>query len=199
MKETCDGEITMNPVVRKAACDDITGIMDVACSVGNSEKNHALGFLMDDYSGERSYFTDKFLKLLRELSYFYVVEDGSILGFLIAYTKDEWLRYNPCWIDDIKWSPDFDMKRTDNFVLVDKTAVRKGLTGKGLGSLLYDSLILDIKSRGICDMFAETLISPVPNFASLQFRLKQKYRLAGVRYEKYKGTLYTDLVYHKAL
>ncbi len=199
MKEVVNNGKILTPVVRKASPDDINGIMDVALSVGNSQKSHESGFLMDDYAGETDYYIEKFTKLINELDHFYVVEDGLILGFLIAYCKDEWLHYNPTWIDDIIWSPEFDMKNTDRFMLVDKTAIHKDLTARGLGSLLYDSLIHDIKSEDICDMFAETLISPVPNFASLNFRIKQKYSLAGVRYEKYKGILYTDIVYHKTI
>jgi len=44
---------------------------------------------------------------------------------------------------------------------------------------------------------AETIISPIPNFASLAFRKKQNYFLAGVRYEPYLGEMYTDLIYYK--
>jgi hypothetical protein len=55
-----------------------------------------------------------------------------------------------------------------------------------------------LKAERIEHIFAETIISPQPNFASLQFRKKQNYSLAGVRYEKYNNSLYTDLVYHKA-
>lgn len=186
-------------IVRRAALDDIECIMKVACSVGNSDKIHSQGFLMDDYVRDYDYFKDKFTKLIEELDHFYVIETDMILGFLIAYKKAEWLKYNPSWLQDIMWSPRFDLKNTDNFILVDKTAIMKGITGKGLGSLLYKSLISNMKEEGIFDMFAETIISPMPNFASLEFRIKQKYSLAGIRYEDYKGTVYTDLIYHKVI
>lgn len=184
-------------IVRRAEKGDIEGIMEVAVSVGNASKVHSEGFLMDDYEKDYDFFKNKFLKLMEEIENFYVIEGDRILGFLIAYYRDEWLKYTPGWIDDIIWSPDFDRKRVENFILVDKTAIHKGLTGKGLGSELYKALIKNIKEKGIRDMFAETLISPVPNFASLNFRIKQKYKLAGIRYENYKGQIYTDLIYHK--
>lgn len=185
--------------VRRASIGDIKGIMDVACSVGNSEKIHSSGFLMDDYIKDYDYFKQKFENLTAELEHFYVIEDGTVFGFLIAYNKKEWLRYNQGWDEEIIWSPDFDKKHIENFILVDKTAILKGYTGKGLGSLLYKRLIQDVKNKGIEDMFAETIISPKPNFASLEFRIKQNYKLAGIRYEQYKDTIYTDLVYHKKI
>lgn len=192
-------ELVALPSVRKAAHLDIDGIMDVACSVGNSNKIPKVGFLMDDYTQNYNYFKRLFLKLIMELDNFYVIESNSIIGFLIAYTKEQWLRHNTDWLHDIIWSPQFDIKKADDFVLVDKTAVLNGLTGKGFGSMLYKTLINNIKNKNIYNLFAETLISPKPNFASLEFRIKQDYKLAGIRYESYKGTVYTDLVYHKQI
>lgn len=66
-----------------------------------------------------------------------------------------------------------------------------------VGSLIYKRFLSDLKSEGIKNIFSETIVSPHPNFASLQFRRKQKFDLSGVRYEKYGGKLYTDLIYHK--
>lgn len=91
------------------------------------------------------------------------------------------------------------MKNTDNFILVDKTAILAHLTGKGIGSELYKKLIEDIKAKGIRDIFAETIISPTPNFASLSFRIKQNYTLAGMRYENYLNQIFTTLIYHKSI
>jgi len=188
-----------NTVVRKAIPDDIDDIMSVACSVGNDVKNHKAGFLMDDYIKDYDYFKEKFLLLIRELKRFYVVEEDTILGFLISYSSDEWLHHNPSWLQDVIWAPQFDIKNTCKFVLIDKTAIKSGVTGMGLGSLLYKKLFEDIKEHNISNIFAETIISPKPNFASLEFRMKQRYDLAGVRFESYKGTVYTDLVYHKSV
>lgn len=188
-----------NLTVRKAINSDIDSIMDVACSVGNENKIHSSGFLMDDYVKDYDVLKNKFLKLIDKIRHFYVIEDKKILGFLIAYKREEWLYRNPTWMDDIIWSPGFDKKRTDKFILVDKTAVLKGLTGMGLGSRMYKALTDELKEEGIFDMFAETIISPKPNFASLEFRMKQNYSLAGVRYESYNDTIYTDLIYHKQL
>lgn len=194
-----DMELTEKLIVRKAVVDDIDGIMDVACSVGNGKKNHEDGFLMDDYILHYNHFKRKFTQLIMRLKHFYVIESRKILGFLIAYEKEEWLEENQGWIESIVWHPQFDMGHTDKFVLIDKTAISLGLTGRGLGSRLYTTLIHNLKGSGISDIFAETIISPKPNFASLNFRIKQQYSLAGVRYENYNGTVYTDLVYHKKI
>jgi GNAT superfamily N-acetyltransferase len=183
--------------VRNASISDVDNIYEIACSVGTSEKISEQGFLVDDYVSNPSYYKKKFKKAITSLEHFYVAEYDKIYGFMIAYNKKEWLEENPNWIQDIHWRPDFDMTKTENFVLVDKTAVYSDLTGMGIGSLIYKRLLEDLISEGIEDIFAETIISPMPNFASLQFRKKQRYNLAGVRYENYKNNLYTDLIYHK--
>jgi N-acetylglutamate synthase-like GNAT family acetyltransferase len=189
----------IKPTIRRAKHDDIDGIMEVACSVGNSKKIHSTGFLMDDYTQDYNHFKRKFLKLIMEIEHFYVVKSGTVLGFLIAYTREQWLHYNPHWLQDIVWNPAFDRNLSDDFVLVDKTAIMNGMTGRGLGSLLYKTLVPRVTKKGIHSIFAETLISPKPNFASLEFRIKQDYTLAGVRYERYQDAIYTDLIYHKAV
>lgn len=194
-----DQELTGQISVRRAVSEDIDGIMDVACSVGNSNKVHTKGFLIDDYTSNYNHFKRKFQRLIMELQYFYVVESSMILGFLIAYSKEQWLQYNPGWMDEIVWHPQFDSSKTDNFILIDKTAIFSHLTGRGLGSLLYKSLISDIKKDGINNIFSETVISPKPNFASLEFRLKQNYNFAGVRFENSNNIICTDLVYHKGV
>jgi predicted GNAT superfamily acetyltransferase len=183
--------------VRKAEAVDVNAIFDVAASVGTSEKISEQGFLVDDYLSKPSYYKKKIRHWIENLEHFYVADYDKIYGFMIAYTKEEWLRDNPNWIRETYWNPDFDTSWTDNFMVVDKTAVFSDLTGMGIGSLIYKRLIEDLKANGIEHIFAETVISPQPNFASLQFRKKQKYNLAGVRYERYNNILYTDLVYHK--
>lgn len=85
----------------------------------------------------------------------------------------------------------------ENFVLTDKIAVRSDLRGCGIGSKMYKKYISDLKQSSINHVFSETIIDPVPNFASLSFRKKQNFKLAGIRYEKYKGKMYTDLIYYK--
>ncbi|MFZ5968539.1 MAG: GNAT family N-acetyltransferase [Bacillota bacterium] len=182
---------------RKATSNDVASIYKIACSVGTKTKKSQAGFLMDDYAAKPKHYQKFFFERLLELDHFYIAEGHQALGFLMAYTKDQWLKYNPTWIEDINWRPDFNMKKTDNFVVIDKTAILSNLTGKGIGSLLYKQLIKDLKAKGIQHIFAETIISPVPNFASLAFREKQKYTLAGMRYEEYNGTMYTDLIYYK--
>lgn len=184
--------------VRKAEACDVNAIFDVAASVGTSQKVAEQGFLVDDYLSKPAYYKNKIQNWIQSLGHFYVAEYDRIYGFMIAYSKEEWLRDNPEWIDDIFWNPDFDKSWTDKFVVVDKTAVYADLTGMGIGSIIYKRLLEDLKAEEIGHIFAETIISPQPNFASLQFRKKQNYSLAGVRYEKYNNNLYTDLVYHKA-
>ncbi|RKD27204.1 Acetyltransferase (GNAT) family protein [Caminicella sporogenes DSM 14501] len=184
--------------VRKASISDVEAIYEIACSVGSKTKNSYEGFLMDNYVSRPKKYKTFFKDRINELEHFYIAEsNNNPLGFLMAYTKEKWLKYNPTWIEDIYWSPIFDMNKTDNFVVIDKTAILHGYTGKGIGSILYKSLIKDLKKTGIKNIFAETIINPTPNFASLAFRKKQKYILAGVRYEEYEGQLYTDLIYYK--
>lgn len=183
--------------VRKVNKSDINDIYSIACSVGTSEKISEQGFLVDDYRSNPRLYKRKLMKAISNIEHFYVAEYDKIYGFMIAYTKDEWLKDNPNWIEDVYWKPDFDKSKLDNFIVVDKTAVLADLTGQGIGSHIYTRLISDLKSEGIENIFAETIISPQPNFASLQFRKKQKYSLAGMRYEDYNDNMYTDLVYHK--
>ncbi|SET75570.1 Acetyltransferase (GNAT) family protein [Natronincola peptidivorans] len=188
--------------VRKAQPKDVQGIYNVAYTVGKSKKDSTQGFLMDDYSSDPKYFQKKILENILKLEHFYIAEtiNNKVVGFLMAYTKDLWLEHDPNWIKEVNWHPSFDMKRLDNFVVIDKTAIYAPLTGRGIGSRLYKSLISDILSKGIHNIFAETIINPVPNFASLSFREKQNYILAGTRYyEAYKDTVYTDLIYYKSV
>jgi predicted GNAT family acetyltransferase len=184
--------------VRKAEANDVNAIFDVAASVGTSEKVAEQGFLVDDYLSKPAYYKKKLQNWIQSLGHFYVAEYDRIYGFMIAYSREEWLKDNPDWIHDIYWNPDFDKSSTDKFVVVDKTAVFAELTGMGIGSIIYKRLLEDLKAEKIEHIFAETIISPQPNFASLQFRKKQNYSLAGVRYENYNNCMYTDLVYHKS-
>lgn len=184
--------------VRKAIPEDVYEIYRIASSVGHKSKDSDKGFLVDDYKSNPSKYKEMFLTRIFELEHFYVAHTANRpVAFLMAYDKADWLRHNPDWLDEIYWHPAFDAKHTKKFVLVDKTAVCSGLTGMGIGSKLYERLISDITAKGITDVFAETIISPIPNFASLNFRKKQHYELAGVRYEEYNDDILTDLVYHK--
>lgn len=185
---------------RRATPKDLQDIYKIACSVGNSKKEANQGFLVDDYSSDPKHYQAKLLENIFALDHFYVAESyNKVIGFLIAYTKEEWLKSNEEWFDQVYWKPDFNINKTDNFILVDKTAILSHLTGKGIGSELYKKLISDIKSKGIRDIFAETIISPTPNFASLSFRIKQNYTLAGMRYEDYLDQIFTTLIYHKSI
>lgn len=186
--------------VRKASPKDLHSIYSIACSVGNNKKEATQGFLIDDYSSNPKHYQAQLLEKIFELDHFYVAENyNKVVGFLIAYTKEQWLKYNEGWTEEVYWKPDFDINKTDDFILVDKTAILSHLTGKGIGSELYKKLIPDIKAKGIHDIFAETIISPTPNFASLSFRIKQNYTLAGMRYEDYLNQVLTTLIYHKSI
>lgn len=185
--------------IRKALPKDVDEIYDIACSVGTKSKDSTKGFLMDNYVSNPNKYKKLFLNKIKELDYFYIAESNVTLGFLMAYTKKHWLKHNANWLDDIYWSPDFDKSKINNFVVIDKTAILAGQTGKGIGSKLYKNLLADINTANINNIFAETIINPTPNFASLAFRKKQRYMLAGVRYERYQKKLYTDLIYYKSV
>lgn len=186
--------------VRRASIGDLDQIYGIACSVGRNRKDPYQGFLIDDYRSDPEYYKTMFRRAIFELNHFYVAENEDVLlGFLMAYTKKQWLAENPGWLEEIHWHPDFDREKTEHFVLVSKTAIRADLTSRGIGSRLYMRLIRDVRARGVHDMFGETVVDPVPNFASLAFRKKQDYTLAGVHYEEYNGKIVTDLVYHRSV
>ncbi|MGE5632577.1 MAG: N-acetyltransferase family protein [Caulobacteraceae bacterium] len=183
--------------VRKAKEEDAEAIYAIACSVGTPQKIPEQGFLLDDYASNPGFYKKLIRKYISALAHFYVAEYDRIYGFMIAYTREEWLKENPGWLQDVHWSPDFDMVKTGSFILVDKTAVYADYTGMGIGSVIYKRLQEDLQNDGIEHIFAETVISPSPNIASLHFSKKQKYSLAGVRYKNYNDILHTGLIYYK--
>lgn len=185
--------------IRKAKPGDEDGVYRVACSV-SGQKDSYKGFLMDDYPSDPEYYLKFFRDRIENLEYFFVATmNGDIVGFSLSYKKSMWLKYYPDWVENINWHPSFDKSFLDDFVLIDKTAIVAEHTGEGIGSLIYEEIIKQMRSQEIHYIFSETLVDPVPNFASLSFRKKQNYHLAGMRYEKYKGTMYTDLVYWKKI
>lgn len=185
-------------MLRTATVNDLESIISILKSVGSSHKDPNRGFLMNDYTQREAFFREKYSNYLRSLTYRYVYEeDEKVTGFLLAFTKEEWLEETPSWIENIYWRPDFNQIRLDRFVLINQTAMYPGKTGRGIGSLLYMALLDDLKTNGCFHVFAETIVAPIPNIASLNFRLKQKYELAGVRYEEAKDTVFTTLVYYK--
>ncbi len=184
--------------VRKAVPEDLEKIIQIASSVGTTHKDSEQGFLVDDYIHDRYNARKKMRGALKVLDHFYVAEiKNDLVGFLMAYRKEQWLLENPGWIEAVHWHPGFKSALLGDFALVDKTAVRADLTGQGIGSQLYVSLVEALKQDSIDTLLAETIIDPVPNFASLNFRKKQRYQLAGMRYEFYNSKIYTDLVYYK--
>lgn len=192
--------IRMNPIeIREAVEEDLSAIYNIACSVGYEQKDPNAGFLMDDYTEKPQYYHEFFQEKIQKLDHFYIAESKNVLGFLLAYTKEEWLEENPTWMEEVYWNPEFDRQDIENFIVVDKIAVMAEQTGKGIGSILHKHLIHSIEEEGIEDIFQEVIISPTPNLVSLAFKNKQEFSLAGFRYENYDDKLYTDLVYHKTI
>jgi GNAT superfamily N-acetyltransferase len=183
--------------VRRATPDDAHDIARIACSVGNSVQDPVRGFLVHNYASDPLRSRSEFSRQILETDHFYVAEAKRVCGFLVAYDKERWLEYSPGWVSQISWHPDFDPGDLDRFVVIEKTAVMAGMTGQGIGSLLYDHLINKLRLQRVNNIFSETVISPVPNYASLEFRRKQRYELVGVRYERLGDTTYTCLVYRK--
>lgn len=197
MKKTRSNEAV---IVRKASCRDLDAILEIASTVGTERKDSSQGFLVDDYLNDRGNVRKKMRNALNGLENFYLAEmGGEPVGFLMAYRKEDWLSENPGWIEAVNWHPGFRKALLRNFAVVDKTAIRSDLTGRGIGSELYVRLIDDLKADSVKTMLAETIIDPVPNFASLNFRMKQRYQMAGMRYEFYNSRIYTDLVYYKQI
>lgn len=185
-------------MIRKANIRDLSSILEILKSVGHSEKNPLQGFLMHDYTKDEEKHRKKYVQDLATLRFAYVYENASkVAAFLIAYTIKEWLRETPQWPEDIYWKPGFNKDLINNSIIINQTAMYPSLTGQGIGSRLYSALILDLKNAGIANIFAETIIAPFPNLASLNFRIKQKYEQVGVRYENHDNTIYTTLVYFK--
>lgn len=185
-------------VIEKATEEDLRGILRVASSVGNGSKDSKQGFLMDNYSKSKEKYKSKFKKDIEKSDMFYVIKKRDIvLGFLLAYTKEQWLEIEPNWIFDTNWKDDFEKKRLKKFVVLEKIAVRSHLTGKGVGSELFKRFRRDSLKSGFRDMFSETILSPRPNFASMEFAMKQSYRLGGIRYEEHEKKILTTIVYHK--
>lgn len=185
-------------IVEKATEDDLNGILKVASSVGNGKSNSKQGFLMDNYSKNTKKYREKFRRDINESDMFYVIKKRDVvLGFLLAYNKKQWLNIEPNWIFDTNWKDDFDKKSLKKFVVLEKIAVRSQLTGKGVGSELFKRFRKDALKSGLKDMFSETILAPRPNFASMEFAMKQNYNLGGVRYEEHNKKILTTIVYHK--
>lgn len=184
----------------KAKKSDINGIIKVAASVGKGKNNSIQGYLMDNYLENKEKHIRKFEKDVDNSKFFYVIKRrNNILGFLLAYQKNQWLDIEPQWIFNTNWKGDFNKNSLKNFIILEKIAVKSNLTGKGIGSELFKKFRQDALSLGIKNMFSETILSPRPNFASMEFAMKQMYKLAGIRYEEFNEKLLTTIVYHRKL
>lgn len=187
-------------MIRRGTINDLDSIYHIVRSVGTGLKNPTQGFLMNDYTKDEEKYKAKYGEDINSSNYTYVyLEDGIIKAFLFAYSKDQWLKEVPTWLEDIHWHPNFNKQALENYILINQTAMYPQLTGKGIGSMLYQNLTEELHKEGIRDIFAETVIAPVPNMASLHFRIKQEYHLAGLRYEENIGTIYSTLIYHKTI
>lgn len=187
-------------IIREGDINDLNAIMSILKSVGNRYKNPDRGFLVSDYTLDDEKYKKKYTHDLQYHKYNYVYEEkGKVIAFLLAFTKEEWLNEVPDWLNDIHWHPGFDKTLLKDFALINQTAMYPEFTGQGIGSLLYERLIKDLAADGLENIFAETIIAPVPNFASLYFRIKQQYELIGTRYEDIQGKIFTTLIYHKEI
>ncbi len=185
-------------LIRKAKPKDLEGIFQIAKEVGSSRKNMNTGFLIDDYSVSPEKYKKNFKEKIVSGKYFYVaVEKRKPVAFLMANTVDEWESSCPNWKQMVRWRPDFYWTGIKTFIYSEKLAVDTNYAGKGIASLLYDSMMSDMLASNIHDIFSETVISPIPNMASLGFRRKQGFTLAGVRYEEFQNNIVTNLVFHK--
>ena len=187
-------------LIRKATLTDLEGIFQLANEVGSARKNMNTGFLIDDYSVDPEMHKRRFKECIVAENYFYVaIEKRKPIAFLMANSMEEWNSICPNWRQIVRWRPDFYWTNIKNFVYSEKMAVDINYAGKGIASLLYKSMISDMLSNNIHDIFSETIISPVPNMASLGFRRKQGFDLAGVRYEEFQKNIVTNLVFHKKI
>ena len=190
--------------IRKATKNDVEGIFKVAASVGRKNDDPLKGFLMDDYNSNPIYFKEKFLKAINLSNHFYVAEFTAndakrIVGFVIAYSKKNWLKVTPDWLTENHFRPDFSKSSLDNYLMLDKVAALASLNRQGIGSKLFRKLSKVMREEKIYDVFEEVIISPTPNLPSVLFKSKRGFRLASVRYEEHKGKILTTLVYHRRL
>lgn len=189
---------TADLTVSSARTNDINGILEVAASVGNGDKDHLQGFLMHNYQENEQEHYKNFEENINKTDFFFVVKLGNlVLGFLLAYNRKQWLDQEPDWLRSTNWKDDFEKNSLRRFLILEKIAVRSNLTGQGIGTLLFDKYKEEAEKRGIKHMFSETILAPEPNFASMEFALKQDYELAGVRYEDFEDNIFTTIVYHK--
>lgn len=187
-------------IIRKATPADLEDILSILVSVGNNSKNPHQGFLMDDYTQNQEQHRKSYRKELETTKHTYVCEENKkVIAFMKVYTRSEWLQKVPGWEDVVYWKPGFNKDYLANYVLISQTAMFPGLTGKGIGSALFNFLLQELQREDIGHIFAETLIAPVPNLASLNYRLKLRYEYAGMRYEEIRGQVFTTLVYHKEI
>lgn len=189
---------TEDLTVSSASTNDIDGILVVAASVGNVEKDHTQGFLLNNYRKNEEEHYENFKEDVDKSDFFFVIKLGDlILGFLLAYSKSQWLDQEPDWLSDTNWKDDFETDSLKRFLILEKIAVHSNLTGKGIGTLLFEKYREEAEKQGIKHMFSETILAPEPNFASMEFAMKQDYELAGVRYEEFEDDIFTTIVYHK--
>lgn len=125
--------------IRNATKNDIEGIFKVAASVGRKNNDPLKGFLMDDYNSNPVYFKEKFLKAIKLSNHFYVAEFTTndakrIVGFVIAYSKKNWLKVTPEWLEENHFRPDFSKASLDNYLMLDKVAALASLVGRVLGA-----------------------------------------------------------------
>lgn len=193
-----DNSKSSTRIIRKATPTDLEDILSILVSVGNSTKKPQQGFLMDDYTQNQEQHRKSYREELDTTNHTYVCQENEqVIAFMKAYTRCEWLQKVPGWEEVVYWKPGFDKDCLVNYALISQTAMFPGLTGKGIGSALFDFLLQELLQEDIGHIFAETLIAPVPNLASLNYRLKLKYNYAGMRYEEIQGQVFTTLVYHK--
>jgi len=187
-------------IVRTAGAADVPGIYSVARSVGSAVNQPDRGFLLADYAEQPERHMAFFADRVQRLEHFRVAEQrGNILGFIVAYRGEEWLLEEPRWLGEVAWHPGFTPAAVTDFVMIDKVAVHADGTGRGIGTVMHENLLECLRDERIDDVFQEAVIDPTPNLASLAYKHKQDFSMAGIRYDEHDGTQHAVLVYHKAV
>lgn len=187
-------------VVREARMSDIDAVYRVASSAGNAIKDPFSGFLVYDYTKDPDGHKRRLAGKRMECAHFYVAEIGGVVcGFLIGYSKSQWLKKFPEWPRQVVWRPGFELAPDQDFFLVDMIAVHTGMRGRGIGRSLHNRMLRDLARQRVTRIFSESIVGPVPNVSSIVFRLKLGFELAGIRYESEDGQVYTNVVYHKSV
>lgn len=151
--------------IRKAVIEDASEIKAIAESLRLNQNRPQGGFLVYPLAEEG------YQKRIRSSSYFYVAEeDARLQGFLMCY-DDATIR---------RLSETGELSHQDGvlkylqsqpapFIFGDQIGIQREKLRSGVGNLLMEGLIADMKTNGVPTMYVGILLHPTRNVASIKF------------------------------